>query len=126
MIWMHLLRGGIGRLSCPNAKSSVLKKAYSNVYAVLDILYAMHETKARYEGFDYENPVEFMRRNVTYVLVFSSAKNPQHVTQLKNHLLKGEKYLPVFMERLPGYIYKDAYAMTEIIFDSAFAKQFTY
>lgn len=109
-----------------NAKSSVLKKAYSNVYAVLDILYAMNETETRYEGFDYRNPVEFMRRNVTYVLVFSSAKNPQHVTQLKNHLLKGEKYLPVFMERLPGYIYKDAYAMTEIIFDSTFAKRFTY
>ena len=109
-----------------NAKSSVLKKAYSNVYAVLDILYTMQRTKARYNGFDYENPVEFMRNNVTYVLVFSSTKNPQHVIQLKNHHLKGEKYLPVFMQRLPGYIYKDAYAMTEINFDGGFAKQLTY
>lgn len=109
-----------------NAKASVLKKAYSNVYAVLDILYAMQRTKARYDGFDYENPVEFMRQNVTYVLVFSAAKNPQHVIQLKNHQLKGEKYLPGFMERLPGYIYKDAYAMTEINFDGGFAKQLTY
>lgn len=107
-------------------KSSVLKKAYSNVYAVLDILYAMKRTRARYDGFDYENPVEFMRHNVTYVLVFSAAKNPQHVIQLKNYQLKGEKYLPVFMERLPGYIYKDAYAMTEINFDGGFAKQLTY
>lgn len=109
-----------------NAKASVLKKAYSNVYAVLDVLYTMQRTKVRYDGFDYENPVEFMRHNVTYVLVFSSAKNPQHVIQLKNHQLKGEKYLPVFMERLPGYIYKDAYAMTEINFDGEFARQITY
>lgn len=109
-----------------NAKASVLKKAYSNVYAVLDILYAMQQTSARYEEFDYANPVEFMRHNVTYVLVFSAAKNPQHVIQLRNHQLKGEKYLPVFMERLSGYIYKDAYAMTEIIFDNAFARQFAY
>lgn len=109
-----------------NAKESVLKKAYSNVYAVLDILYAMQHTKERYAGFDYGNPMEFVRHNVTFVLVFSSAKNPKHVIQFRNHQLKGEKYLPIFMERLPGYIYKDAYAMTEIMFDGEFAKQFTY
>lgn len=109
-----------------NSKTSVLKKAYSNIFAVLDVLYTTWRTEAGYKGFDYENPVEFIRSNVIYILVFSAAKNPQHVIQLRNHQLKGENYLPEFMKRLPGYIYLDAFAVTELVFDGKFARDFCY
>ena len=36
-----------------NAKTGVLKKAYSNVYAVMDVLYAMKEKNIEYPPFDY-------------------------------------------------------------------------
>ncbi len=107
-------------------KASVLKTAYSNLYAVMDVLYSMKETEYAYTDFNYENPVEFVRNNVVYILVFSSIKNPRHVEQLKNHQLLNEKYLPEFMKRLPGYIYKEAYALTETEFEHSFPRNFAY
>ena len=107
-------------------KSSILKKAYSNVYAILDVLYERQQKEGGYTKFTYDNPVQFIRENVNYILVFSAEKNPNETTQMKNHRLSGEKYLPKFMERLQGYIYKEAYAMTDVIFDGEFAKQFCY
>lgn len=46
--------------------------------------------------------------------------------QLKNHRLKHEHYLPEFMKRLEGYIYKEAYAVTEDVFEHTFLRDFAF
>lgn len=115
-----------GKLSNKSNKASVLKKAYSNAYAVLDVLYSMKETKFAYKGFDYENPIDFLRKQVNYILVFSEKQNADHTMQMLNHKHKNEKYLPEFMARLKGYIYKDAYAMTESTFEHTFPNSVCY
>ena len=109
-----------------NAKTGVLKKAYSNVYAVMDVLYAMKEKNIEYPPFDYGNPIQFFRTHVRYILVFRGTLNPHHAMQLKNHRLKHEHYLPEFMKRLEGYIYKEAYAVTEDVFEQTFLRDFAF
>lgn len=86
----------------------------------------MKESKMECSFFDYENPIKFFQTHVKYILVFRASKNPGHVQQLKNHRLKNEKYLPEFMKRLEGYIYKEAYAVSEEVFDYTFARKFVY
>ena len=97
-----------------NAKTGVLKKAYSNVYAVMDVLYAMKEKNIEYPPFDYGNPIQFFRTHVIYILVFRGALNPH------------QHYLPEFMKRLEGYIYKEAYAVTEDVFEHTFLRDFAF
>lgn len=109
-----------------NSKHSILKKAYSNVYAVLDVLFEMKGQEEAYLQFTYENPVDFIHKHVTYILVFSGAKNPQDAKQMLNHKLVKGKYLPEFMKRLQGYIYKEAYAVTEDEFERDFLARFNY
>lgn len=109
-----------------STKASVLKKAYSNVYALLEVLYAMRDESNTKAIFNYDNPIAFFQNNVHYILVFRAAKNPIYVQQLRNHRLKNEKYLPGFMERLKGYIFKDAYAVTEDVFEHTFVKDFKF
>jgi hypothetical protein len=107
-------------------KGSILKKAYSNMYAVLDILYDMRNTESSYGQFLYDSPMQFIKKNVSYVFVFNSEKNPEHVLQERNHMMKQEHYTAVFMERLKGYIYHEAYAMSEQSFQNEFVKNFQY
>lgn len=109
-----------------NSKHSILKKVYSNVYAVLDVLYEMQGQETAYLQFAYEHPVDFIHKHVTYILVFSSAKNPQDAKQMLNYKLIKGKYLPEFMKRLQGYIYKEAYAVTEDEFEKGFLAHFNY
>lgn len=109
-----------------NAKTSVLKKAYSNIYAIFDVLFSMKGTEYEYKGFNYDNPILFVQNNVKYILVFSEKDNPHHTYQMINHKMKKENYLPEFMNRLQGYIYKEAFAMTETVFVNSFLKEFSY
>lgn len=108
------------------SKHSILKKAYSNVYAVLDVLYEMKEQEEAYLQFTYESPIDFIHKHVTYILVFSGTKNPQDARQMLNFKLIKGKYLPEFMKRLQGYIYKEAYAVTEDEFENGFLAHFSY
>lgn len=64
--------------------------------------------------------------HITYLLVFSSEKNPSDVVQMKNYRLKKQKYTPEFMNHLPTYIYKEAYAVNEMVFLEEFLKRFEY
>lgn len=109
-----------------NAKLSVLKKAYSNAYAVMDVLFSMKGTRYEYKEFDYNNPIRFFQENVIYILVFSEKDNPQHVIQMRNYRYKNQNYLPEFMSRLQGYIYKEAFAVTESVFTNLFLTNFSY
>lgn len=94
-------------------KNSILKKAYSNWYMLLDILYLMRYEENVYVGFNFDQPVDFAKQHVQYVLVCSTEKNPNVYQQIKNHELIGERYTPPFMQRLKDYLFKDAYIYTE-------------
>lgn len=92
---------------------------------ILDILYNTDKNK-NYKNFDYSNPVKFAKENVVYILVCNSSKNPNIVTQIKNHKYNKEKYTPIFMQRLKEYLFKEAYMYTEIEFEREFVKKFNY
>lgn len=96
------------------------------MYAIMDVLFSMRGTKYEYGGFDYSNPMQFIQNNVRYILVFSEADNKRETMQMINHKQKNEKYLPEFMRRLQGYIYKEAYAMTETVFMHSFVRNFCF
>ena len=107
-------------------KNSVLKKAYSNWYMLLDILYFMYENGKAHSAFTYENPVKFAKEHVHYILVCSTDKNPTVYQQIKNHDLIGETYTPLFMQRLKDYMFKDAFVYTETFLERKFVRCFNY
>lgn len=107
-------------------KNNVLKKAYSNWYMLLDILYSMNKNGKAYPGFAIDNPVEFAKDRIYYILVCSTAKNPLVYQQIKNHDLLGENYTPPFMQRIKDYMFKDAYVYTEEFLERKFVNSFTY
>lgn len=107
-------------------KNNVLKKAYSNWYMMLDILYSMNEAGERFPQFNLDNPVRFAKEHVNYILVCSRAKNPTVYQQIKNHDLIGETYTPPFMQRLKDYMFKDAYVYTEEFLERKFVNGFEY
>ena len=76
--------------------------------------------------FDYSNPVKFAKKNVVYILVCSSSKNPNVVTQVRNYKYKKKKYTPEYMQKMKEYLFKDAYVYTEIEFEREFVKKFQY
>ena len=107
-------------------KNNVLKKAYSNWYMLLDMLYSTNGRDDAYLDFAYFNPVEFAKQHVYYILVCSTDKNPNIYTQVKNHDLIGEKYTPEFMLRLKDYLFRDAYVYTEEFLERRFVEEFSY
>ena len=108
------------------SKISIIKKAYSNWYMLMDILFEMRGSGEEYLQFDFDNPIKFAQYNVTYIVVCSNEKNPQIYMQIKNKDLIGETYTPPFLEKIKTYIFKDVYAYTEFYFEKKFANKFTY
>ena len=108
-----------------NTKDSVTKKAYQNWYWFLDILYEM---KDRVDGglFDFDNPIEFAKQHVTYILVVSKEKNGNMIRKIHECIIAGEKYKLPFMEKLEKYIFKEAYAYTPEYFMRVFVRNFQY
>lgn len=107
-------------------KNSVLKKAYSNWYMLLDILFFMYQRGKGYSNFPIDNPIEFAKNHICYILVCSEDKNPKIYQQIKNSNLIGEKYTPPFMERLKYYMFKEAYVYTETYLETKFVEGFEY
>lgn len=107
-------------------KNKIVKKAYANWYMILDILYKMRNSSFKYEKFNYDNPTEFSKLHVTYILVCSFDKNPSMYKQIKNSHLQNEKYTPPFMEPLKGYLFKDVYAYTELDLEMKFISKLRY
>lgn len=80
-------------------KDSVSKKAYGNWFMMLDIIYEMKNTNYM-TSFQYNNPIEFARKNVILILVVSEDKNPNDAKRIHDCILAGEKYVPAFLEKL--------------------------
>lgn len=106
-------------------KNSVLKKAYSNWYMILDILYEMREYGI-FNKFDFLNPVLFAKMHVHYILICREEKNPQVYRQIKNHALLNARYTPPFMQRLKDYLFKEVYVYTEDYFEREFVEVFDF
>lgn len=103
-------------------KDSVSKKAYCNWYMLLDIIYEMGQ-KQRLETFWYDNPIAFARENVNLILVISEDKNPTEAKLIQDSITAGERYVPVFLEKLQKYIYHDVYLYTPATFERYFVKK---
>ena len=109
------------------AKESVTKKAYQNWFWFVDILYELWEQKQlKYDTFNYDNPIEFARKNVVYILVVSEDKNKLEADKMEKCQLAGVKYQPEYMKKLEKYIFKEAYAYTPQLLERNFVKRFKY
>ena len=106
-------------------KASVTKKAYQNWYWLLDILYEMR-TELDKDFFDFENPVEFAKNHVTYILVVSKEKNENIVRKIHECILAGGKYKLPYLEKLEKYIFKEVYVYTPEYFRREFVEKFEY
>lgn len=107
-------------------KDNILKKAYSNWYMILDMLYEMKDSASSYSDFYYDSPIQFAREHVSYILVCSTEKNPLIYRLIKDSDLSKSTYTPPFMSRLRGYLFKDAYIYTEEFFERKFVSNFVY
>lgn len=107
-------------------KDNIIKKAYSNWYMLMEILYEMKETEYKYYGFDFNDPVKFAQEHVFYILVCTLNKNPSMYKLIKGSQLAKSKYTPPFMSRLKGYLFKDAFAYTEEFLERKLVNGFIY
>lgn len=107
-------------------KDNIIKKAYSNWYMILDIIYKMKNTQFCFNDFDFDDPIKFGRSHVNYILVCSIDKNAHVYLQIKNHELLNEKYTPPFMYRLKDYLFKDAYVYTPDYLAQKIVNNFKY
>lgn len=106
-------------------KQNIIRKAYGNWYMLLDILYNMKD-KNFMDNFDYENPIEFAKNNVVYILVCSGELNPQIQRFVSDAKSEKRYYTPPFMNKLKWYLFKDAYVYTELYFEKEFVNKFKY
>lgn len=109
-------------------KDNIIKKAYSSGVALIDVLYNL-KNKDIYElNFDYESPIDFFRNNVVYILVCSKDKNSEIQKSILNSYKTNKTYCytPPFMNKLKGYIFKDALAYTDDYFMREFIRRFSY
>ena len=109
-------------------KNGILKKAFFSFYMLMDILYQLKDSKGTEFDFDYNNPFDFFRNNVKFILVCSKNKNykitERNIGTFKacNHYY----YTPPFMETLKSYFFKDAIIYTEDYFKREFISGFKY
>ena len=98
-------------------KKDISIKAYSTVLMLIDIL----EDSGK-DFFGLNNPIDYFRKNVKYIFVYSSVKNPTEFVQENNTRLIGLEYTPEYMNKLKDYIFLDACAMSEQTFENDFLK----
>lgn len=113
-------------ISKKSVRDSVTKKAYQNWHWILDILYEM-KNSINSEFFDFENPINFAKEHVTYILVMNPDKNSFNmVRKMHESILAGEWYTVPYMKKLSKYIFKDAYVLTPDYFEKYFVKKFKF
>lgn len=101
-------------------KYKVQLKAYENLHMLFDILYEMKELLD--ELGCVENPIDFIRKNVIYILVCSEEKNIREAGYIRNSKRIKEQYVPGFLEELNSSIFKEAYVLTEEFFRREFVE----
>lgn len=109
-------------------KDGIFKKGYSSCLALMDVLYYSKNTLGINLNFDYENPINFFKNNVTYIVVCSKEKNAAVAKNNLNYFNSTHhySYTPPFLSRLKSYLFKDAIIYTEEYFEREFVKSFCY
>lgn len=106
-------------------KDNIEKKGLANWLMLLDIFYSIGKEKC--EGLiDLQNPVQFAKDHLIYIVVCSSEKDTFTYEQVKNCDLVGEVYTPPCLYKFKDYLFKNAYAYTEDYFEQRFVKKFKY
>lgn len=109
-------------------KDSVSKKAYSNWHMLLDIIYEMKST-CHLSGFDYEDPIQFARNHVTFILVISEKKNPNDAFRIQkgiDYKCDKNEYVPLFLQKLQKYIYHDVFVYTPAMLERYFVNMLRF
>lgn len=109
-----------------NFKDNIIKKAFSNWYMLMEILYEMKDTEYKYTDFYFDDPVKFAQEHICYILVCTLSKNPSMYSLIKGNYLANSNYTPPFMSRLKGYLFKDAFAYTEDFLERKLVNKFKY
>lgn len=95
-------------------KDRLQRKAYENLHMLFDIMYEVSEIS---EVFDYKNnPIEFVRNNINYIVVCNSDKNIREANKVRQYELGAEKYIPGCLQDLNSSVFKNAYLLTEDMF----------
>ena len=105
-------------------KDNIEKKGMANFLMLLDLFESMGDECKLI--FDTENPMQFAREHITYILVCSMEKNPYVYDQVRIHDVTKEKYTPECLQKFKEYFFKDAYVYTEEYFEKRFVKNFKY
>lgn len=95
-------------------------------YDKMKVLLEQYLAELDKDFFDFENPVEFAKNHVTYILVVSKEKNENIVRKIHERILAGEKYKLPFLEKLEKYIFKEVYVYTPEYFRREFVENFEY
>lgn len=104
-------------------KDSVSKKAYCSWHMLLDIIYEMKQ-EYYLSSFWYDDPIRFAREHVILILVVSEDKNPMDAKRIQDSITAGERYVPIFLEKLQKYIYHNVYLYTPATFEKYFVKRY--
>ena len=97
-------------------KYKVQLKAYENLHMLFDILYEMKELLE--EMGCVENPIDFIRKNVIYILVCSEEKNIREAGYIRDSKRIKEQYVPGFLEELNSSIFKVSICFNRRVFSS--------
>lgn len=92
------------------AKESIRKKMLSTIWFV-GFLYSksQHELMYKFNG----DLVEFARNHITYIIVCSSQKNAQFVSNIREKAHAKQSFTPRDFEQFIGYYFKDIRMITE-------------
>lgn len=110
-----------------NIKDNVIIKALSNLYMLFDMLYYAKNNGNWYiKDIELDNPINFIRNHVDYILVYSGEKNYEYFRSLKGAILSKKKYIPPVLQKLNDYVFRNAYAYDEKYFKKEFVEKFKY
>ena len=99
------------KIDTSSLKLRVQLKAYENLHLLFDILLDMTEITTELGCI--ENPIDFIRNNVIYILVCSEEKNIKEADFIRKSQLTKKQYVPGFMEELNSSVFKESYLLTE-------------
>lgn len=106
-------------------KDNIEKKGMANWLMLLSILYDLGSEKCK-KIIDLENPIQFAKDHLIYIVVCSATKDPYTYGQVKNYDLLGQVYTPPCLYRFKDYLFKNAFAFTDVYFEQRFVKTFRY
>lgn len=108
-----------------NDKKNITNKAFQNLYWITDLFYTNKKKKNK-PCFNYNNPIQFAREKITYILVVSDNENNSYKKVIIDLENANDHYRTVYLDKLRHYIYKDAYVYTAELFENFFVKKFVY